>query len=680
MQKIATILCRSCQKDVFGERTLEFLARLCHNDDLSKDIRPNEGVSLDQYAYFFTGGDTNRAPVRSFHQKLRLVQKSAKQGCIFCSQLEAAILCKLLDESQSKDRTKLAHPDLEFTFDVHVHRPWKYCLVEIHWKTAGGQGSDTSDASFHFRLYYKDEVNSPVPSPKSSWLADEGPSWDQDIKGLRAGLGFCLRYHSRCNQSTQITLPTRLLKLSGSGSSPEACLVIAAEITSTPVQYACLSYCWGGPQPERTTAQVVSTYSESIDPGYVPQTVYDAMKVALSIGVEYLWVDSFCIVQDDPQEMAHELNKLSSIYRGGLFTICAMSARAATEGFLGVYEKSQEGGEETNGVTTWNVNIAQRHSFLKTLRAVLFPGRRRIERLGRNAVLELRSDSTEIIPSELPLMKRAWCQQEALLSPRIIMFFSDDQLPVLRCNEYPIRSDGSLLTTYPKSLIYIDEEVLNVEGEDITLNNYKHIVHWSPGKQWTVLVEEFTRRSLTIPEDKTLALIGIASEFERLTSLGEYWAGLWSTTINYDLLWMAPSYLSPRGPEKTYVGPSWSWLSRNHAITYREKHHMNMLDDEDAQITCQIIPVNPISPKGMIGSAILTVKCRARQIDDASESPGGIEFDDDPMPPLPSKLWLLKIAEHEPYNYGFAKGLVVVEVPDCIEIVYKRVEACRGVS
>ena len=54
----------------------------------------------------------------------------------------------------------------------------------------------------------------------------------------------------------------------------------------------------------------------SISSNEIPKTFQDAIKVTRWLGVKYLWIDSFCIVQDDVLEWQTEAAKMADIYGG----------------------------------------------------------------------------------------------------------------------------------------------------------------------------------------------------------------------------------------------------------------------------------------------------------------------------------------------------------------------------
>ncbi len=64
------------------------------------------------------------------------------------------------------------------------------------------------------------------------------------------------------------------------------------------------------------------------------QTIQDAISVAGRIGVQYIWIDSLCIIQDSAIDKDVEISAMDHIYQNAEFTLCAAGAEACTEGFL----------------------------------------------------------------------------------------------------------------------------------------------------------------------------------------------------------------------------------------------------------------------------------------------------------------------------------------------------------
>ncbi|KAL2694758.1 hypothetical protein Neosp_001345 [[Neocosmospora] mangrovei] len=74
---------------------------------------------------------------------------------------------------------------------------------------------------------------------------------------------------------------------------------------------------------------------------------------------------------------------------------------------------------------------------------------------------------------------------------------------------------------------------------------------------WRVLVEEYSKRSLTKPTDKLVAFAGIAKLFQENTG-DEYCAGLWRSRFIETLNWRVTT---PGPAAVDYLAPSWSWAS-----------------------------------------------------------------------------------------------------------------------
>lgn len=58
----------------------------------------------------------------------------------------------------------------------------------------------------------------------------------------------------------------------------------------------------------------------------LPKTLHDAVVVIKALQVQQLWVDSLCIVQNDPDEVAQEIAQMPEYYEGAWATIMTASA------------------------------------------------------------------------------------------------------------------------------------------------------------------------------------------------------------------------------------------------------------------------------------------------------------------------------------------------------------------
>lgn len=99
-------------------------------------------------------------------------------------------------------------------------------------------------------------------------------------------------------------------------------------------RYLALSYVWGEPQPHQTTTSNVSVYTDGIDASLLPRTLRDVIRVTHTLGFQYLWVDSLCIIQDKDKDKVHEIGCMHLVYRYAHLTIIAANAQKVSDGFL----------------------------------------------------------------------------------------------------------------------------------------------------------------------------------------------------------------------------------------------------------------------------------------------------------------------------------------------------------
>ena len=123
---------------------------------------------------------------------------------------------------------------------------------------------------------------------------------------------------------------------------------------------------------------------------------------------------------------------------------------------------------------------------------------------------------------------------------------------------------------------------------------------------WPSIVEEFTKRELSMVDDRPLAISGLAKEYGRLIG-DEYLAGLWAGNLVNGLLWRRKAAF--RGPRQR--SPSWSWTSIDGWVQW-----MPFIDTSGAKLVlldCKIRLVSPLAPFGAVESACITIQGRLRK-------------------------------------------------------------------
>lgn len=109
-----------------------------------------------------------------------------------------------------------------------------------------------------------------------------------------------------------------------------------------PCEYAALSYCWGEEQPQKTVKDNLKKRVAGFSLSELPKTIRDAVEVTRRLKLQYIWVDSLCIIQDDQDDKAQELGAMHRIYECAALLISAAMARDSEKGLFGRAQRAKE--------------------------------------------------------------------------------------------------------------------------------------------------------------------------------------------------------------------------------------------------------------------------------------------------------------------------------------------------
>ncbi|KAM5353516.1 hypothetical protein ACJ41O_000166 [Fusarium nematophilum] len=139
-----------------------------------------------------------------------------------------------------------------------------------------------------------------------------------DMSVVKAWLDACKVYHEGC--SVVVPAPkTRLIDC-------ETREVIPAEET---MEYLALTYVWGRHnQPLCWSSQL----------GPIPRTIEDAILVTKALGHRYLWVDRYCVKQDDEADKMEQIRIMDLIYQHAVTTIIVAADHNDDSGIPGVQD------------------------------------------------------------------------------------------------------------------------------------------------------------------------------------------------------------------------------------------------------------------------------------------------------------------------------------------------------
>jgi len=147
----------------------------------------------------------------------------------------------------------------------------------------------------------------------------------------------CKSTHKLCASSRAAIkiLPTRVLDLSTIQTSEVARATIRLlETGGSEGQYMALSHCWGGDVSFKTTRSSLAQMKSGFSVNELPQTFQEAIAITRGLGVNYLWIDALCIIQDDNHDWEIEAANMASVYSGSFLTLAATRANNGAEGIL----------------------------------------------------------------------------------------------------------------------------------------------------------------------------------------------------------------------------------------------------------------------------------------------------------------------------------------------------------
>ncbi|CZR69448.1 uncharacterized protein PAC_19348 [Phialocephala subalpina] len=343
---------------------------------------------------------------------------------------------------------------------------------------------------------------------------------------VKEWLERCTTTHQECSKGrhSDPLFPTRILRIGKKGDNQ----VHLVEPNGQRGKYVALSHCWGKERNFTTTLETLQSRKDGILISELPKTFQDAIKVVHEIGLQYLWIDSLCIIQDSQQDWEVESARMSYVYSNSHVTLAASRAVSDAQGFLQARTPETIIFEPTPGI-------------------VLNHGDRR-------------QGPCEDVPfRKTPLCRRAWAVQERYLSRRTIFF--DDSQTFWACQQVSATEDGqesyalrhrasiSSLTRFmsPEKASSRIANPLNTDSQDV-------LPYW----RWYAMVCSYMDCDITKKSDRLPALAGLATEIAMRTK-EKYYAGLWEHGLIEGLAWQCFKRQPRDVPQ--YRAPSWSWAS-----------------------------------------------------------------------------------------------------------------------
>ncbi|KAH7378075.1 heterokaryon incompatibility protein-domain-containing protein [Cadophora sp. MPI-SDFR-AT-0126] len=384
---------------------------------------------------------------------------------------------------------------------------------------------------------------------------DESTSSEFCFTLVSTWLSECKSYHPLCksfedglvfdNDQLESRLPTRLIEVGSADGMQEPRLVDIAdlEIKGGGPRYIALSHRWGSTHLLTTTLGTIGAHRSTIPLATMPRTFRDAIVITRRLGIQFLWIDSLCIIQDSSSDWKSESLRMQNIYNFAHLTI---SAAHSTDSSSGCFRPRR------GQLSRWIPYYCEDKE-IPSFEYCLVPR-------------DPYHDPTTTDADKEPLYKRGWVLQEQLLSRRTLVYSYNG----LRWECLTARGSESM----PKLMEHADP---NDSSPRWTINGLQRFV-LTDGKKdhhrmWLDIVEDFCCRDLTIAQDALAAIAGVANSMARVYGM-DYLAGLWKQHLGKGLLWQLVQNdglsLQDIGEDDRFgkIAPSWSWASASRKVKW----------------------------------------------------------------------------------------------------------------
>lgn len=395
------------------------------------------------------------------------------------------------------------------------------------------------------RDLYWQRVDAKVIHPVSATIIN--------FDAIKVAIQLCRETHSTCQKSKSVANPffklidcvTRKVVLANAHPDDD---------------YAALSYVWGQSHHELKHIGAL--------PQSLPATIEDAIKVVHILGLKYLWIDRYCIDQDDAVELSSQIGSMDAIYHNAAITIIAACGEDPSYGLPRVNSGSQEQ-NETLEFTIGNLQF--------------FPPQSQHNGKSSDKIYRSR------------WMTRAWTYQEAVFS-RLRLFFTEDEV-YLDCHE----AQGQEFLNFKDAFVrkYSPLPTLYHGKKNGQLEVFS-LYHSKRKGQLEVFqhIFEYSERSLSRPEDVIRALTGILHAFEVDRGVTHHWGipilkqhpnsskSKWGSV---EAFFLGLQWLSFSSPQRRVFAPSWSWAGWEGRIDWSMGHDIEFTVDPQARFRVELL-------------------------------------------------------------------------------------------
>ncbi|KAI0405188.1 heterokaryon incompatibility protein-domain-containing protein [Xylaria palmicola] len=440
--------------------------------------------------------------------------QSAQQDCYICSRIHTDVLFR----------------DGPFSYRLREKAGGSYELsIGGGWRT-NSSGVSRPDVACDFEI----RLDDPVPTLEQLAVESRCRTWtghNSTALVAKHWLTTCLRNHKNCAKpSLGGWKPSRLLDI-----SEDKVRLVRGDTEEVQKQhYATLSHCWGNHEFDVLTAASMSQYTKGVNMKEFSRTFQETITTVRRLGIRYLWIDSYCIIQgSDAEAIAdweYESSTMGKVYSNSLLNIGALDSTDPTQGLFRsrsrTARKSRLLWSPTRQDKPRNFYITQTYGGIDM------------------AFYYFKSSS---------LMRRGWVIQECVLAPRMLSFGSEvfwQCSQAAACEQYPDTDlpAYSRLIGHPFWVLGYLSDSHKDSGIDVTY-------------QWLSALNTYCRSKLTYPDKDLFAAIdGIGTVLCQKFG-GRFKHGMWDAALPEALLFGGGFHSQGGLTAGNGFRPTWHWSS-----------------------------------------------------------------------------------------------------------------------
>jgi hypothetical protein len=513
--------------------TPEDLLALCASN-LPEDIRVRGDPPLCRFCKKLL---RNRDAQQDMQGSERL-RASAGLGCYVCSLLFNAEWY-LTDRGEGKKRSsvppqiKLNDTSILISIINYRGTGFQKGRIYINFSCLSQEEADLETLTFSLRLLLLKEqgtvkphralinayMNPEVDDMKPCELPATSSSRSVGLQAM-SWIEECQSQHKCSRVLTSSWKPTRLIFVGNPDENIQSHLCLSATIPEQK-PYMTLSHSWGSANIFRLLSTNVEDVMKELPVSQLSRVFQDAINLTRQLGIEYIWIDSLCIIQDSSEDWATESQLMDRVYQ---HSWCSIAATGFRDGLKSFYVERDPKIIQPRKLRVKLKSDKPTKTGSKHVRGVYY----------------FVENIWEAYITNAPLNQRAWVLQERLLSPRILhmgcnqVYWECAQLEA--CETFPNGLPKSLECGY-KSGAW----ALNSEGQ-FPRDDLDEVCPRDLEKElydlwYKTVVPFYNVANLTRYEDKLVAISGVAKKMQGLIE-DKYVAGLWEKDLLHQLLWI----------------------------------------------------------------------------------------------------------------------------------------------